>query len=300
MNVKSNKVISFGELVTFIIGVVIVFVIFFPKNSLERYVLSENKNYTLAVLYLKGLIKANPDNPDFILYLIKFETKAGRLNEASRLIEKYSNNSFYINNLIFLQNAYMLNKYLYFKTKKRKYVLYAKKYLLYMLMKFNKYFLVYQEAKNLQLYELEYISLKYLVKSNPKLIIKLIKLAEITKKYNELPALYEKEYKYTGDIKWLIREANLLLYIKKDYRGYKLFLKAFNKSDDFNYFKKAVNILLFYKKDKEAFKILKKYEKFFLKKKNIEALKFILKIYIAYSKIEDAKSLSKKILRSYL
>ena len=300
MNVKSNKVISFGELVIFVVGVLGIFFIFFPKNTLEKYVLSENKNYTLAVLYLKGLMKANPDNPDFILYLIKFETKAGRLNEASRLIEKYSNNNYYVNNLIFLQNAYMLNKYLYFKTKKRQYVLYAKKYLVYMLIKFKKYFLVYKEAKSLQLYGVEYRALKHLADSNPKLMLKLIKLAEITKEYDALPDLYEKEYKSTQDVKWLIREADLLLYIKKDYRAYKQLLEVFHKTNKFYYFKKAVTALLFYKKNKTAFEILKKYENFFLKRKNIKALKFILKIYISYFKTEEAKKLSKKILRSYL
>ncbi len=298
MNVKSNKVINPSELISFIIGVFVVFIILFPKNTLEKYVLSENKNYTLAVLYLKGLSKANPYNFDFVLYLIKFEIKLGHLNKAADLIEKYSD--FFADNATFLKEAYILNKSFYFKTEKMKYLLYAKKYLKIILLKDKKYDFAYMEARKLNLPDIEYLALKHLVKKRPALLKKFIQTAELLKKYDELPALYEKEYKQTGDVKWLIREANLLLYVKKDYKAYKIYLKIFQKNRNLSYFKKAVNILVFYKKKNIAVKILKKYENYFFKKKDIKALTYILRIYMDCSKFNDAKKLSKKIMRFYL
>lgn len=115
-------VMSFKELFfTFAIFCIVLFVLY-PKDLLENKILVEEANYDLSILYLKDLLKHDPENEKLMLLLAQKGLKSGKRDLSVRLLNLLhtSENLKYRKKSLLL--SYQLNKddYFYLTDRQRK------------------------------------------------------------------------------------------------------------------------------------------------------------------------------------
>ena len=303
---EGRKVVTKWELLGIIVVFLVILYALFPKGKLEGYLLSENKNYDLAIRYLETLIKSYPQLKEFKIALLKFYIKKGNFEKALKLMEEMKNDEYY-NSLNFDKIAYGFYKYLYFKTKNKKYLKIARNYLnrlLTLSASAENYEYVYNELVKLNLPDLQYKALKKLVKVNPSknYLINLFNLAIYYKDYKTALSSLDKLYSIDKDRHWLEKKADIYLFVKKDVnKAVKVYLILFKtvKKEKLKtkYFLKAFYLLIWNRKYNLAKKISKKYENYFLYTRNKTVLKRILKFYLERGDLSLARNLSLKIMK---
>jgi len=84
---KKSYVVTYKELIFTIFIFVVILVSLYPKDLLKEQIMNEKANYDLSMLYLKNLLKHNPDDESFMLILAKQSLKTGKVDLAVRLSE---------------------------------------------------------------------------------------------------------------------------------------------------------------------------------------------------------------------
>ena len=283
---KEEKFINNFEIAAFAGLILIVLIILFPKKNLEKYVFLDTNNYTLNKAYLKALIKANPDDSTFIIYLIKLNLKLYDLKQAHKLITKYKNK---ISNLEFKYLYYEFLKKAYFKTKNYKYKLKAKNILKDLINKEPQFVLKESKIFNFLKIEFEAYKKSHIVNTA------FLNLALYFKNYQLAKHLANHLYEKHHQLKYLIIKAQIESILKQFNKSSKVYLAIFKKTNNIKYFKKSFNILIWNKKYKQALLLSKEYTNRFLKQSNFNILMDFLKFYLAIGDLKDAEKLSLKI-----
>lgn len=288
---KEKELISNSELIGFIAVFLIILAILFPKTRLKEYILDERSNYNLARAYLKALVKAYPNNSDFVKYLIAFDLKLYDIKNAYKIVLKYKDK--FNNDIGFQILSYKIAKELYFQTKNKKYKKEAKKILLKLLDK--RTIFVLREAKSFNFLDLEFLAYKKLKIFNNDCL----NLALYFKDYNLAEKIINKFYQKDKKLIYLIKKAQIEELLKKFDKASNIYLQIYKKTDNIKYFKKAFYVLVWNNQQRKAYYLVKKYENKFLAKKNIKILNMFLKFYLSTGRLKDARKLALKIKRKF-
>ncbi len=90
---KSLEVVSYVEaLFIFIIFAAVLFVLY-PKDMLQKQVISESSNYDLTAIYLQNMLRLEPENRTLTLALLKSSLKSGKYDLALKMIELLKSNA---------------------------------------------------------------------------------------------------------------------------------------------------------------------------------------------------------------
>ena len=84
---KKRSVVTYPELIFIVFVFAIILVALYPKDMLKKQILSEKANYDLSMLYLKNLLKQNPEDESLMLILAKQSLRSGNIDLALRLSE---------------------------------------------------------------------------------------------------------------------------------------------------------------------------------------------------------------------
>lgn len=91
---KRIEVVSYLEAaIVFCIFAFILYVLY-PKDMLEKQVLSENKNYDLTAIYLENMLRLEPENKELTVALIESSIKSGKFDLALKMIAVLEKESF--------------------------------------------------------------------------------------------------------------------------------------------------------------------------------------------------------------
>jgi hypothetical protein len=339
-------VITYKELVfTFIVFVVILFVLY-PKDLLKDQILSEKSNYDLSMLYLKNLLKHNPEDESLMLILAEQSLRTGKKDLSLRLLGLLLKSK----NIEHRQRATLLSyelekdNYFYIKDKEQRKKQLKKLRTLYDNIFYQKmykeedsdfwykeslfvkndiatyYFLVEKlkkDPKNVKFLEKAYyLSIDLDIPKDSRKYIQL--LAKYDSKNKDKWALSEyymyinnKEYKLAKELlvskkdislQWYERLGDFYLMRKQYKTASKIYLDIMKSQKDYKlqkrYFYKTVNALQAGSFLDDAVKIVKQYEKKFID--DIDVRTFMLKVYIAANKLDDATALSQTILEKEL
>jgi len=265
---EHNYVITYKELLFTIFIFIVILVALYPKDLLKQQIVSEKANYDLSMLYLKNLLKHNPDDESLMLILATQSLKTGNKDLAIRLLELL----FESKDEKIRQKAIMLSfelekeKYFYIKNKKQKRI---------QLTKLRRLFLRIYNAK---MYELDdaqkwyeeavFVGAKYpaytLLKrtlqneehqKNVTLLKEAFFLAvQFSKKKDAFHFLEElKKYDRKNYKKWILQEYYLDMKYKR-YTAAEKILVAHQKNDD--HIKSILGDFYFYRRRyKEASEI---------------------------------------------
>jgi len=84
---QKNYVVTYKELIFTIFIFVVILIALYPKDLLKRQIVSEKANYDLSMLYLKNLLKHDPEDESLMLILATQSLKTGKRDLAIRLLE---------------------------------------------------------------------------------------------------------------------------------------------------------------------------------------------------------------------
>jgi len=84
---KNLEVVSYVE--AFLVLIIFSFVLYvlYPKDMLEKQVLTESSNYDLTAIYLENMLRLEPENKELTMALMKSSTKNGQFDLAMKMIE---------------------------------------------------------------------------------------------------------------------------------------------------------------------------------------------------------------------
>jgi len=119
---KKSYVITYKELLfTFVVFAVILFVLY-PKNLLKDQIVSEKSNYDLSMLYLKNLLKHDPNNESLMLILAEQSLRSGAKEQSIALLDKLvkSKDVKLRNRALLLDYELKKDNFYYLKDKKQK------------------------------------------------------------------------------------------------------------------------------------------------------------------------------------
>ena len=87
-NVDNNKpyVATYKEIFIGFITFALILIVLYPKDMLERQVLSESSNYDLSILYLKNMLKNDDGNEELMFNLAKQSLRGDKRDLAYRLL----------------------------------------------------------------------------------------------------------------------------------------------------------------------------------------------------------------------
>ena len=303
---QTKSVISKYELFGIIALFLIVLILFYPKGRLEKLIYLETKNYDLSIKYLEALHKAYPEEKIFPIALLRLYLKAGKLKEAKGLLKKLERTKKFSNSVKFAEIGYLVYKNLYFNHKDKKYLTKAKNYLIKLASMHpakNRYEFIFKESRSMNFLDLEYKALKELVKTNPnkEYLKEFLNLSLYYKDFKAALSIIDYLYAEEKNMKYLEEKAKIYEYTKKPIKAKEIYLYLFKTTKDkelkTKYFLRAIYILAWNKKYNEAAWLAKKYENYFIKTKNISALKKLIKIYLQTNNAYLARRLSLKVLR---
>ena len=87
-NKKEPTVITNTELFGILLLSLLLMVLIFPKQSIEKAISDEKSNYDLTLIYLESIARAYPNNSENWLRLLKAELKMGKTKEAEQILQK--------------------------------------------------------------------------------------------------------------------------------------------------------------------------------------------------------------------
>ncbi len=112
-----NYVVTYKELIFTFAVFVIILVVLYPKDMLKEQILSEKSNYDLSMLYLKNLLKHEPENESLMLILAEQSLRTGKTDLSLRLLNLLlkSRNVEYRQKAMLLSYELKKDNYYYFK-----------------------------------------------------------------------------------------------------------------------------------------------------------------------------------------
>ncbi len=87
VNKARLSVITYPEIIGLFITFIAILYLLYPKEMLEKQVLSESSNYDLTTAYLENMLRLDPSNKTLMLVLAKTAQKSGKNDLALRLLE---------------------------------------------------------------------------------------------------------------------------------------------------------------------------------------------------------------------
>ncbi len=172
-NNTSTSILSIREIIAIIIVFSFLLYLLFPKNDIDEIIETKGKNANLSINYIESMILYYPDNIKLKMLLLKKYDSSGKINKAFKLIDellKKTKDRKILDELYLTQ--YNLLKEKYFK-KEGSVTIELIKDKLYNYFKFKDkdrdYMFFLGEATQMDFKELKYISLKGLMRQNPKM-----------------------------------------------------------------------------------------------------------------------------------
>jgi hypothetical protein len=92
-DVGKDEVFSFVEIGFIVFIFIVVLLLLYPKGMLKNQVLQESGNYDLTALYLKNMLRIEPENRKLILATARLTLKEEKLDLAEELIKKFKNSN---------------------------------------------------------------------------------------------------------------------------------------------------------------------------------------------------------------
>jgi hypothetical protein len=88
-NVENKKpyVATYKEIFIGFVTFALILIVLYPKDLLEKQVLSEEANYDLSILYLKNMLKNDPGNEELMFNLAKQSLRGNKSDLAYRLLK---------------------------------------------------------------------------------------------------------------------------------------------------------------------------------------------------------------------
>jgi len=88
-NVENKKpyVATYKEIFIGFVTFALILIVLYPKDLLEKQVLSEDANYDLSILYLKNMLKNDPGNEELMFNLAKQSLRGDKSDLAYRLLK---------------------------------------------------------------------------------------------------------------------------------------------------------------------------------------------------------------------
>jgi len=283
----------------------------FPKTLLKHVVVSEEKNYDLAFVYLENMVRLSPDNHFLTIELINVAIKLGKFNLAEKLLISLDKKRLIRKSHVkVLKLFYELEKQIFYYSydvkKKNK----AKKEMGYILKK-----IILNKFLDKDNYQKWYIESSLVEDKKIQLDIALYAYIK-----NRRSVYWIKQCYYLAGqlgynrsvwlerlIKWDRKKSDYWInalvnfYIEK-----KKFIKAFDVVNKVlekvsgqkkeKYFLKALDILQWGTKYKEVVNFTKKYEDYFID--SIIVSNKILTVYLNIGALKEADRFSRKLLKA--
>lgn len=302
-------VITHKELLFVFVIFTIILTILYPKEILKQQILAENSNYDLSMLYLKNLLKHNPEDEVLMLTLAEQSLRSGKKDLSIRLLELLINSK----KLKIRKKAVLLNyelqksDYFYHRTKKARRKAMKSLRQLFAIIYNNKFYSPnrieywYKESIFLQNKKATYYFLRKKLQKDPTNIKELEQayyLATYYNRFKDARRYITLLIRYDKKEKW--QEAYYYMFIKfKKYKSAEKFLKIKAKHS-----KKWMQTLAsFYLMRKEYKKASNVHYKLFQQTTNYKQKK--LYFYQAIRDLQgggylhDAAKLGKKFERKY-
>ena len=312
---EKKSVVSYKELLILFVLVVGLLVVLYPRNLLEKQILSEKSNYDLSMLYLENMLKNDPSNESLMLALATQSLNSGNIDLASKLLELLHNSKDVKIQSKAIRLSYKLTKidYYYFKEnsmKREELEYYKKLQLLFKTISSNKFYEdkeheeYYKEAIFLNDTQNSYKFVKKLLQSDLHDVDRLAdayylsrqqhNTSDSLKYINLLLELDKERKKYWQDAKYYVIEQE---YSKVDAEAYLL-----DEAKDSTYWKHR--LVQYYKGTNEYAKASNVYISLSLKQDNkveeVEYLKNALNVLIAGKLNKQAVDLANKHENKFL
>jgi len=344
VNDEKQYVATYKELIlTFLVFCIILFVLY-PKDLIKEQILSETSNYDLSMLYLKNMLKNDPNNESLMLTLASQSLRSGKKDLAYKLLTLLHNSKDRAIRSESYRQSYILAKedYFYFEFHKQKLKqteYYQKLNQLFKIIMdehfYTKSDIDYLFTESLFLNETQYSYTYALLESDKKkkmnklisLYFRCVDLKRADEAKRAIEALTKsnpssnkwrdtlyyvivKNYSKSNALKMLETKAKKSRYWKtklaeynfsqKEYReASNLYMKLFSSEKNHQYkktyFFKAIESLNAGNYPKYAIALAKSQEAYYFN--DTKMRKYILKLYLANSSLENAAALSKKILK---
>ncbi len=118
---KRIEVVSYIEAVLVFCIFAFVLYVLYPKDMLEKQVLSESKNYDLTAIYLENMLRLEPENKELTTALIEASIKNGKFDLALKMIAVLEKESFDIPGEILISYRFEALKAKYFSTNEKRF-----------------------------------------------------------------------------------------------------------------------------------------------------------------------------------
>jgi tetratricopeptide (TPR) repeat protein len=303
-NSKEPTVITFTELSGIVIITIVLMILIFPKQSIEKAISQEKSNYDLTLIYLRSIAHAYPDDPNNWLRLIKAELQMGKTEEAQKVLEK-------LESIPSIKQIYLeILSYELLRTEYEKSTSAAKKkqlkaILQKRLQKFLQsdeptlWMITIKEAQQLSFKETAYEAfakrIAHTTLCTAKEIETFFYLGRSLHHEKETCRIIENYLKKSPDPK-------LYTLLKNHYLAQKAYAKAgklssvyYQKTKKPESLFEAVDYLFQAKEEKEALKLLKKYEENYLD--TPAYARRIIELYLAHNRLKEAHNYTLKVMR---
>jgi len=170
----TTSILSIKEVIGIVIVFTFVLYLVFPKQDIEQIIQTKGKNRNLSINYLESILLYYPDNIKLELILLENYYEANKRKKAFALIKKILSQTKdrEILNRVY-QIEYQILKEIYFETNNKKLLskIEKKLYDYYEFQKGNRdYLYFFAEATQMGFENLRYLSLRGLLKTNPRLV----------------------------------------------------------------------------------------------------------------------------------
>jgi hypothetical protein len=267
---KQKYVATYKEIVIVAITFVFILFVLYPKDMLQKQILSEKDNYDLSMLYLKNMLKHDPTNETLMFALAKQSIESGNKDLGYKLLELLKNTK---DKQIYAQSYFLRyklakNDYYYFKEKNKTKELQKQYKLLKKIFKEivdkklyvqNDISQLYKEAIFLEENKSAYLFVKQLLQKDNKdlkLLADAYYLSVKLKKDNEALVYVDRLiYLDKNNLnKWLEAKFFLLMNMQDYTLAEGLMLKDFNERSDF-WKRKLIGFYTYHKNYKKSAKL---------------------------------------------
>ncbi len=314
-NNTSTSILSIKEIIAIIIVFSFLLYLLFPKNDIDEIIETKGKNTNLSINYIESMILYYPDNIKLKMLLLKKYDSGGKIKKALKLIDellKKTKDREILDELYLTQ--YRLLKEEFFK-KENNVTIGLIKDKLYNYFKFKKkerdYMFFLGEATQMDFKELKYISLKGLMRQNPKIAdFNLIKEAYYLSSslgYKDEAEKYLFKLIDFKDANSTLKDSVLFsLLNSKKYKkaielSTKLFLKAKDKKRVENYFNIALYATALIDKESNSTNNIRKLISSYENSREIKAynISYILDNLLKTGYLKEASRFAKESFKKY-
>jgi hypothetical protein len=301
---REPTVITFTELTGIVIITIVLMILIFPKQSIEKAINEEKSNYDLTLIYLQSIAHAYPDNPNNWLRLIKAELQMGKTEEAQKVLEK-------LGNIPSVKQIYLeILSYELLRTEYEKSTSAAKKKQLKAILKKrlqkflqsndpSLWMITIKEAQQLSFKALAYEAfakrIAHTTLCTTKEIETFFYLGRALHHEQKTSQIIEQYLKNTPNPKLYVLLKNYYLGQKAYAKAGKLCSSYYRKTGKPESLFEAVSYLFQAKKEKEALQLLKSQQKHYLN--TPKYARRIIELYLAHNKLKEAHEYTLQVMQ---